>query len=147
MKKLNLTGERFGRLTVAKRTDKQAGNNEIVYICKCDCGKVIEAYTSLLRQGRTRSCGCLHRDTRMKDLSSLTAKKKIVDGVQLDMFEGRQNKNNTSGYKGVYKHYKGYVARICVKGVHHRGVTRKTKEEAYQDRLALERKFLPRLDS
>ncbi|AGM98584.1 hypothetical protein DIX60_03945 [Streptococcus iniae] len=83
----------------------------------------------------------------MKDLSSLTAKKKIVDGVQLDMFEGRQNKNNTSGYKGVYKHYKGYVARICVKGVHHRGVTRKTKEEAYQDRLALERKFLPRLDS
>lgn len=92
MKTLNLTGERFGRLTVIKKTDKRAANNEFVYICRCDCGKIIESYTSLLRQGRTRSCGCLHRDTRMKDLSVLNAHKKIIDGVQMDMFENRHNK-------------------------------------------------------
>lgn len=144
MKTLNLTRERFGRLSVIKKTDKRATNNEFVYICRCDCGKIIESYTSLLRQGRTRSCGCLHRDTRMKDLSVLNAHKKIIDGVQMDMFGNRHNKNNTTGYKGVYKHHKGYIARICVKGVHHRGVTRETIEEAYEDRLALERKYLPK---
>ncbi|WP_247229135.1 hypothetical protein [Streptococcus uberis] len=144
MKKINLMGERFGRLKVIKRTEKRAGNNEVVYICRCDCGKIIETYTSLLRQGRTRSCGCLHRDTRMKDLSVLNKHKKIVDGVQMDMFKNRHNKNNTTGYKGVYKHHSGYIPGICVKGVQHRGVTRNTIEEAYADRLALERKYLPK---
>lgn len=143
MKRLNLTGERFGRLKVIKRTDKRAGNNEVVYICRCDCGKIIEAYTSLLRRGKTRSCGCLHRDTRMKDLRALNAKKTIIDGVVIDMFENRQNKNNTSGFKGVYSHGQGFIARICVKGQHYHGPTRRTKEEAYLDRLAFEKKLLP----
>ncbi|WP_116486418.1 hypothetical protein [Streptococcus parauberis] len=147
MKKLNLVGERFGRLTVIKRTEKRAGNNEVVYICRCDCGNFTEAYTSLLRRKKTRSCGCLHRDTRMTDLRALNAKKTVVDGVVIDMFENRKNKNNTTGYKGVYKHHKGYIGRICVKGQHHSGPLRATKDEAYQDRLNLEDKYLPKIDT
>ncbi|KHD44075.1 phage protein [Streptococcus uberis] len=147
MKQLNLTGERFGRLSVLKKTDKRAGNNEFVYICQCDCGKLIETYTSLLRRGKTRSCGCLHKDTRMTNLSSLNQKKTYVNGIVMDMFTNRKNKNNTTGYKGVYKHHKGYIARICVKGQHHRGPLRQTKDEAYQDRLKLESLYLPKLDT
>ncbi|MBA2796736.1 hypothetical protein [Streptococcus porcinus] len=144
MKKLNLSGERFGRLKVIKKTEKKAGNKEFVYLCRCDCGKIIESYTSLLTRGKTKSCGCLHRDTRMTDLSSLNAKKQLTDGVELDMFDNRHNKNNTSGYKGVYKHGKGYLARMCVKGNHYHGPTRQTKEEAYLDRKAFEEKLLPK---
>ena len=147
MKTLNLTGERFGRLTVLAKTSKRAGNNEIVYICKCICGNIIESYTSLLRRGKIRSCGCLQKDTRLSDLSTLNQKKTFVDGVEMDMFTNRQNKNNTTGYKGVYKHHKGYIGRICDKGQHQSGPLRATKDEAYQDRLNLEDKYLPKIDT
>lgn len=143
MTSLNLTGERFGRLTCIRKTNKRAGNHEIVYLCKCDCGNKIEAYTSLLRRGKVRSCGCLLKETRSKNLRSLRDKKEITNGIDLSLFNNRKNKNNTSGFKGVYKHHNGYIARICVKGIHYHGLTRKTKEEAYQDRLDMERDHLP----
>lgn len=59
----------------------------------------------------------------MTDLRALNAKKTVVDSVVIDMFENRKNKNNTSGYKGVYQHGQGYIARICVKGRHYHAPT------------------------
>lgn len=58
-KLIDLTGQRFGRLTVIK----QAGmlkNRWATWLCKCDCGNeaVIQSYN--LRSGHTKSCGCLN---------------------------------------------------------------------------------------
>ena len=54
---VNLTGQRFGRLTVMGRTDNKKGRT--MWICKCDCGKETEVSGSDLRTGGTKSCGCL----------------------------------------------------------------------------------------
>jgi hypothetical protein len=68
----DLTGQRFGRLTVVERTNKRNKSGKILYRCKCECGgeKLVSA-TNLLNGG-TRSCGCLnveaHQRTQ-KDLS------------------------------------------------------------------------------
>lgn len=57
-KLIDLTGERFGRLTVIKQTenDKPYGTK---WLCKCDCGNEVIVFSNNLRRGNTRSCGCL----------------------------------------------------------------------------------------
>lgn len=55
----DLTGQRFGRLTVTGRADNDK-NGRARWVCRCDCGEVkVEGSGNLLR-GRVNSCGC-HR--------------------------------------------------------------------------------------
>ena len=60
----NLTGQRFGRLTVIEKTDKRK-NDSIMWKCKCDCGNITYVTTRHLTSGKTRSCGCI----ALKDLT------------------------------------------------------------------------------
>lgn len=60
MKRLELVGERFGRLIVIEN----AGNvgRYPAWRCRCDCGREIISTTPKLRSGNTRSCGCLRKE-------------------------------------------------------------------------------------
>ena len=65
MRKIDLTGQRFGRLTVvafAGTRRKPSGASVRYWRCRCDCGEVLEAIADNLRGGITRSCGCYQRD-------------------------------------------------------------------------------------
>ena len=54
---IDICGERFGKLTVIKKSENR---KELVqWICLCDCGKETLATSKKLRSGRKRSCGCL----------------------------------------------------------------------------------------
>lgn len=70
--KKDLQGQRFGRL-VALEKGKQDKAQHQYWICKCDCGNIVEINSDNLRRGLTQSCGCLHaemiHETRFKDLS------------------------------------------------------------------------------
>lgn len=59
---IDVTGRRFGRLVAVGpvRRDKA---KQIVWLCRCDCGKVIERRVSKLTEGSTRSCGCLRTES------------------------------------------------------------------------------------
>ena len=57
MKKLDLTGKRFGKLIALSRRCK---NNRSLWDCVCDCGNTITVQIAHLRNGHTRSCGCMH---------------------------------------------------------------------------------------
>lgn len=57
---INLTGQRFGRLTVEFRVGTQ--NGSALWQCHCDCGKVVKAQTRYLRSGNIQSCGCIHSE-------------------------------------------------------------------------------------
>lgn len=58
MKRRDLTGLRFGRLTVVGR--QPAKNKRTYWTCVCDCGQKTETSTNHLTSGNTKSCGCLH---------------------------------------------------------------------------------------
>ena len=58
MKKIDLTGQRFGRLTVIEEVD-QRKYNKIFWKCVCDCGRITIVHGSNLKSGHTESCGCL----------------------------------------------------------------------------------------
>src|SRR5258708_32371608 len=57
MKRLDLTGHRFGRLVV---TDYEPETRR--WACICDCGDVATVPGGSLRGGRTASCGCYRRE-------------------------------------------------------------------------------------
>lgn len=55
---IDLTGMRFGRLTVIEKAEDK--NKQIMWRCKCDCGNEKCVSSGNLRSGCTKSCGCLH---------------------------------------------------------------------------------------
>jgi len=63
---IDLTGQKFGRLTVIKMIDERLNNGRIQWKCKCECGKIKNITGIYLRQGESRSCGCLHKDNIKK---------------------------------------------------------------------------------
>lgn len=56
-KLIDLTGQRFSRLTVVDRFGLKNGN--ATWLCKCDCGNEIIATACNLKNKNTKSCGCL----------------------------------------------------------------------------------------
>lgn len=64
--RLNLIGKIFGRLTVLGLADVRKPGKGILWLCKCSCGKKHIVSTGSLRNGHTRSCGCLIRDQAKK---------------------------------------------------------------------------------
>ena len=56
---INLAGKRFGMLTVIKRASQNGKQGEPKWLCRCDCGNTAIAYGRQLREGKTKSCGCM----------------------------------------------------------------------------------------
>ena len=54
----DLTGKRYGRLTVISR-EKNNNSGRTCWLCKCDCGNSSVVTTHELNAGKTKSCGCL----------------------------------------------------------------------------------------
>ena len=59
----DLTGQRFGRLTVISRAENKIYGNKqkATWLCQCDCGNKIIVVGESLKAGFTKSCGCLHK--------------------------------------------------------------------------------------
>jgi hypothetical protein len=55
---IDLTGQKFGRLTVIARADNSKYGNAR-WCCKCACGGEAIVVSNNLRRGQTKSCGCL----------------------------------------------------------------------------------------
>ena len=71
-KLINLTGQRFGGLTVIGR----AGNNKAGHSqcwCQCDCGEFLIVDGGSLKSGDTQSCGCLQREQNTTGIAEMLA--------------------------------------------------------------------------
>ena len=61
MKLKDLTGQKFGKLTVVNRAENKistSGRQLTRWNCVCDCGNEYVAFTDYLRQSSCPSCGC-----------------------------------------------------------------------------------------
>lgn len=54
----DLTGLRFGKLTVLGKSGNKAKDGNPLWLCQCECGNKIETTKRRLITGNTRSCGC-----------------------------------------------------------------------------------------
>lgn len=67
MKFKDLTGKRFGMLTVVKRAENKTypcGKTMVSYLCKCDCGTEKIVLGCNLLSNHTKSCGCVQKQAR-----------------------------------------------------------------------------------
>ena len=105
-KKLDLTGQRYGKLTVLAPASNQGRNT--AWYCRCDCGSELEVRTDHLRAGHITSCGCVGIVDRIT----------LVDGTCVEMLEKNTvRSNNRSGVPGVdwVKSRGKWRASICFK--------------------------------
>lgn len=141
----NLTGRRFGRLTVIEPVtlDKpQFNGNRLGWRARCDCGQeIITTYKSLL--SGVRSCGCLVHDRVRAQLEANVIGR--YDGTIVSAIrpERKANRNNKTGHKGVYwsNRERCYIAKI---GVRNKSITLgrfSTLEDAIIARAAAEEKY------
>lgn len=68
-KLIDLTGKRFGKLTVIEKAGhhiRKSGRKDLMWKCLCDCGNIKSVTTANLKNGCTNSCGCIQRANRYK---------------------------------------------------------------------------------
>lgn len=108
--KQDLTGKRFGNLLAIEPLDERTADRSIYWKCRCiSCGKEKAIPANQLKKGVQISCGC-NRANRLQKTNG------YVEGTCLKkVFSDKVNKNNTSGYKGVFQKRGKWAASIQYK--------------------------------
>lgn len=102
----NISGQKFGRLTALYRLHNYHKKG-VYWLCFCECGNLSEVYSGHLRNGHTKSCGCLNRvptKGNTKHGQHGTRLYHIYDSMKARCY----NKNNTA-----YKYYGKRGITIC----------------------------------
>lgn len=106
MKYKNLIGKKFNRLLVIELAESK--NDNIVWKCLCDCGKITNVITANLTSGRVKSCGCLKEEKLIRRNTTHNQRHTKLYEVWKTMKQRCSNPNN----KG-YKNYGGRGIKVC----------------------------------
>jgi len=107
----NLTGKKFGRLSVIKQTGKDK-NGHSLWLCKCDCGKEKIILGISLQSGCTKSCGCLKKELdKKRNLKHNHAQRGKVSKTYNSWVHMIQRCTNPNCE--IYKHYGGRGIKVC----------------------------------
>ena len=102
--KANLIGQRFGKLVVIEESKRRRHEGRACWVCQCDCGNTTIVETKHLRNGETRSCGCLRTAHWYKHGLSKTR----IAGIWNNMKQRCENPNGNE-----YKYYGGRGITVC----------------------------------
>lgn len=109
MKKIDIKGKVFGRLTVLEEAGKNKGG-DLKWLCLCECGnkKAILGYN--IKSGHTKSCGCITKE-RLKEKNTTYG---LSSHPLYNTWKGMQARClNPSTPK--YKYYGGRGVTVCEK--------------------------------
>ena len=102
MQKIDLTGQRFGKLVVISEEEKRGEAR--MWKCKCDCGNDVVVMQRHLSSGHTKSCGCLRREAKIKHGENRTRLYRVWEQIRSRIY----NPNCKH-----YKHYGGRGITMC----------------------------------
>lgn len=66
----DISGNRYGRLVAISYHHFSAKQRQTFWLCQCDCGRKVIVGKSHLKDGHTKSCGCLQREVSSKVTSA-----------------------------------------------------------------------------
>ena len=99
----DLTGQRFGRLTVIKFAGTKKGH--AMWDCLCDCGKLCTTYGRMLVGGHKMSCGCLQKEVHSRKWTthgmSRTKAYKVWEGIRWRCLNEKSNVYSSYGGRGI----------------------------------------------
>lgn len=103
MKKVDLTGKKFGKLTVIEEASNIKGI--IKWECICTCGNFTIVDGSNLRRGQSKSCGCLRTDENKRRISVYKQANPrlyaIWGGMKSRCYNPKCNTFNNYGKRGI----------------------------------------------
>lgn len=106
-KLIDLTGQRFGRLTVISRA-KNTPAGQAQWLSVCDCGKKAISTGEALRSGRTLSCGCFRWERLLQVNITHGESDSLLYHVWCDMKRRCQDK-----YSQDWKYYGSRGITVC----------------------------------
>lgn len=133
MPKLNdLTGKKFGRLTVVKRA-KNSAKCETMWECICDCGSSVVVRGRSLTQGITKSCGCSRKDPRPYRRTHGMSKTRLYRIWSL-IKDRCENENSHA-----YQRYGGRGIKLCPEWAKPDSFFEWALSHGYEDGLSIDR--------
>ena len=100
--KINMVGRQYGSLKVIRYAGVK-NRRRTMWECECVCGKIVEVDGTHLRNGHTKSCGCLNRE-RIGELNKKTGMSKSK------LYNVYRNMLNRC-YREKDRHYNSYGGR------------------------------------
>ena len=133
---IDLTGQKFGRLTVLSRTDNNK-HRQVMWLCQCKCGNFIVVRGYRLKDGHTKSCGCLNKEQAIINVSKHHSHK--LSNTRL--YQTWQNiKKRCLNYKDKnYKNYGGRGIEICNEWLNPNNFFKWALNNGYSDNLTIDR--------
>jgi hypothetical protein len=105
---IDLTGQKFGRLTVLRLASERAPGGKAQWVCLCECGNEKTTPGLFLRKGYARSCGCLqreHQQTRSITHGLSRTSEYRIWGLMIDRC--------TNPNSPTYQHYGARGIQVC----------------------------------
>lgn len=106
MSKIDLTGQKFSRLTIIRFLYSKKGKR--YWECKCDCGRIEITNTDSLRSGKTKSCGCYAKE-RARDANI----KHNQNGTRIYATYANMKQRCYYKKKSNYTNYGGRGIKLC----------------------------------
>jgi hypothetical protein len=105
---IDITGERYGRLTVLKYSHTEEG--KAMWFCACECGEKTIIQGNLLRNGHTKSCGCL----RLEILEATRTSHGLCNKEPrlYEIWNGIKARCNRKNHR-AYEDYGGRGIKVC----------------------------------
>lgn len=103
-------GDKYGRLTIIREVEsKRSGKNiQRCVECRCECGVLKEYRLYTLRNGNTKSCGCLAREAT----SAMMRTHGLSDTKEFKIWNGMLHRCSNSDSQ-AYRHYGGRGIKVC----------------------------------
>ena len=101
---IDITGEKFNKLTVIERLENDIGGIP-VWLCRCDCGNFTRVRGKNLKNGSVKSCGCMLKEATTKTHGLSTTR---IYNIWSSIKSRCLNPKSPS-----YKHYGGRGIKVC----------------------------------
>ena len=136
-KRLDLTGQTFGRLTVL-RPDGHNKSGRTMWLCRCCCGTTKSVSTKKLRSGDTVSGGCFHRERLIESVKEANTKHGMSCTRLFNIWTGMR-KRCLGEYHVQYNDYGGRGITVCVEWNDFSVFQSWALDNGYSDDLTLDR--------
>ena len=110
--KINITnGDKFGRLTILKETDR-GKHNKIRYLCLCDCGVECIKLRGSIISGCTISCGCYQRESTAKRFKEINKTHGLTSHPLFNVWRSMKKRCYLKSHE-AYVNYGGRGITVC----------------------------------
>lgn len=133
MKKLDLVGRTFGRLTVVSEAQRSE-HGKTRWVCSCSCGNTVTVVGSDLKGGKTKSCGCFQSEARTTNHAIHNGTNTRLFNIWKNMRQRCLNHNNPR-----YGSYGGSGIAVCHEWASFERFRAWALANGYSDELSLDR--------